>query len=463
MFRKGVTDSFGAAISGLSAANLTDTVVRRSKRMMLDTLGVGLLGTQTAVFHKALQYSMRYRALENSRVWGSPGLTLPPQYASFVNGIAVHSMDFDDTWHPATHPSGAVLPALLALSETMPVRPSGLELLLAFNVGIEVQGRLMRFSKEANNIPNRFHPPAVVGVMGSAAATAKLLGLNPGQCVEALAIAASSAGAPMANAATQTKPLHIGNATRRGLEASQLALLGLQGNGQILDVESGFGVFYPDYRPEELTVCAPFRWVLEDQDVAIKRFPAHLGMHWVADAAADVRAKILSMTPGTDLSRVKRVILRVPKSRYIDCPFPVTEHQARHSFQFNACSALLDGCVTVDSFSGRQMERKELRNLLLAVQVESPTDNPSNFDSMYCEVTVDTAEGESHTARCSTFYGHWRKPLSQADLVEKFKANASTTLPLEAVEGIVSIMDEIETMPDLSLLGLFLQMSNTTP
>lgn len=67
-------------------------------------------------------------------------------------------MDFDDTWHPATHPSGAVLPVLVALSEALPrsSKCSGLDLLLAFNVGIEVQGRLMHFSKEANNIPKRY-------------------------------------------------------------------------------------------------------------------------------------------------------------------------------------------------------------------------------------------------------------------------------------------------------------------
>jgi aconitate decarboxylase len=52
-----VTESFGAAISSLNAVHLTDTVIHRSKRMMLDTLGVGLLGTSTAVFSKALQYS----------------------------------------------------------------------------------------------------------------------------------------------------------------------------------------------------------------------------------------------------------------------------------------------------------------------------------------------------------------------------------------------------------------------
>lgn len=71
--------------------------------------------------------------------------------------MQTHSMDFDDTWHPATHPSGAVLPAVLALSDMMPAngKPSGLDFLLAFNVGIEIQGRLMRFSNEARNIPKR--------------------------------------------------------------------------------------------------------------------------------------------------------------------------------------------------------------------------------------------------------------------------------------------------------------------
>lgn len=76
-------------------------------------------------------------------------------------------MDFDDTWHPATHPSGAVLPSLIALSESLPAhhKKSGLDFLLAFNVGIEVQGRLMRFSNEASNIPKRYNNVSVFGVI----------------------------------------------------------------------------------------------------------------------------------------------------------------------------------------------------------------------------------------------------------------------------------------------------------
>uniref|UniRef100_A0AAY4BN13 Aconitate decarboxylase 1 n=1 Tax=Denticeps clupeoides TaxID=299321 RepID=A0AAY4BN13_9TELE len=455
-----VTGSFGAAICSLRSAHLTDAVVRRTKRMMLDTLGVGLLGTRTQVFNKLLQYSQRYSAQENSRVWGRPGVMLPPQYAAFVNGVAVHSMDFDDTWHPATHPSGAVLPALLALADTLPVRPTGEELLLAFSVGIEVQGRIMRFSKEALDIPKRFHPPAVVGVMGSAAATAKLLGLSPAQCAAALAVAASSAGAPMANAATQTKPLHAGNAARRGLEASQLASLGLEGNKEILDLESGFGIFYGDYSPKELADVSPsghYSWVLEDQDVAVKRFPAHLGMHWVAEAASAVRRKLLDSN--SYLSQVSRITVKVPPSKYVNCPFPGTEHQARHSFQFNCCTALLDGHVSIDSFSSGQMNRSTLKDLLSKVHVEHPQDNHASFDRMYGEVIVETAQGGKYGARCDTFYGHWRKPLSHEDLVKKFQSNASNVLTPEGIEGIVHTIDRLDATEDCTILGSYLQMN----
>uniref|UniRef100_A0A1A8EFX0 Cis-aconitate decarboxylase n=1 Tax=Nothobranchius kadleci TaxID=1051664 RepID=A0A1A8EFX0_NOTKA len=464
MLRKGITESFGAAIQALNAIHLTDGVITRSKRMMLDTLGVGLLGSRTAVFSKALKYSQVFTSEQRSSVWGRSDVILPPHYAAFVNGIAVHSMDFDDTWHPATHPSGAVLPALLALAETLPSQPSGLDLLLAFNVGIEVQGRLMRFSKEAYNIPERFHPPSVVGVMGSAAASAKLLGLSPAQCSHALAIAASSAGAPLANAATQTKPLHIGNAARRGLEAAQLAQIGVEGNPAILDMDSGLGVYYKDYSPSPLadSDSGAFRWILDAQDVAFKRIPAHLAMHWVVEAVLAARAKFLDRTGNFDLSQIQNITLRVPQSKYINCPLPTTEHQARHSFQFNACSALLDNKVTVASFSQAQINRPALRELLSKVQLETPEDNLPSFDRMYCEVEIKSAEGLSSLARCNTFYGHWRKPLSQKDLEEKFNLNASTVLCTEGVEGVIDVVGNMEKVTECSVLGSYLRMTSTS-
>ncbi|KAJ7404777.1 Cis-aconitate decarboxylase [Willisornis vidua] len=459
MWAKTVTGNFASVIHGLNANHLTDQVIQRSKRMILDTLGVGLLGTSTEVCHKVTQYSKIYSSDLSSTIWGHLDFRLPPLYAAFVNGVAVHSMDFDDTWHPATHPSGAVLPAVIALSEAFPrnKKISGLDLLLAFNVGIEVQGRLLRFSSEARNIPKRFHPPTVVGTMGSAAACAKLLALDQLGCKNALAIAASYAGAPLANAATQTKPLHIGNAAKHGLEAACLASWGLQGNKQILDMESGIGAFYTDYNPQTLPTLQSYPWLLDQQDVAIKCFPAHLGTHWVADAASSVRRKLVESSGNLlPLENIEKVILKVPKVEYVNRPSPASEHEARHSFQFVACSALLDGSMSVQSFTSEKIHRPALQELLRKTQLEHPPDNTPSFESLYCEVSVTLRDGNTIGDRCDTFYGHWRKPLKKEDLEKKFQSNALSVLPAEATEGIIQTVYNLEKVDDCSMLSTFL-------
>ncbi|XP_054829952.1 cis-aconitate decarboxylase [Eublepharis macularius] len=464
MWAKNITGNFANVIHGLKASHLTDVVLRRSKRMILDTLGVGLLGTRTDVFQKTIQYSKIYSSDTSSTVWAHPAIRLPPLYATFVNGVAVHSMDFDDTWHPTTHPSGAVLPALLAVSEALPEKQkvSGLDLLLAFNIGIEVQGRLMHFSNEASNVPKRFHPPSIVGTLGSAAAAAKLLGLDQFKGKEALAIAASYAGAPLANAATQTKPLHMGNAGRHGLEAAFLASSGLQANKLILDLESGFGAFYADYLPQPLPSLQSYTWLLDQQDVAIKSFPAHLGTHWMAEAALAVRKHLAKSGESLPSGRIKTIVLKVPDIQYVNRPFPASEHEARHSFQFAACTALLDGFISAESFQQQNISRPELSELLRKTNLEHSSDNQPSFKNLYCEVTIVLQDGGVLTERCDTFYGHWRKPLSKGDLVKKFQSNATTALSLEATESIVEIVDNLEKLEDCSVLTSLLQGDERT-
>uniref|UniRef100_A0A3B4X4N8 Immunoresponsive gene 1, like n=1 Tax=Seriola lalandi dorsalis TaxID=1841481 RepID=A0A3B4X4N8_SERLL len=371
-----VTASFGKFISEIKPQHLSSVVLHRSKRMVLDSIGVGVIGSTTDVFELALQHC------QVSSVYGRRGTRLSPTLAAFVNGVATHSMDFDDTWHPATHPSGAVLPAVLALSDMMPTnrKPSGLDFLLAFNVGLEIQGRLMRFSNEAHNIP------------------------------------------------------------KRGLEASPLVLDAVAG-------VAGFSAFYEDYVPQPLKSPSgdSHMFLLEEQDIGFKRFPAHLGMHWVADAAASVHKLLVGVGPGTiSPAQIQDIQLRVPKSKYINRPFPESEHEARHSFQFNACSALLDGEVTVQSFTPSAMSRPELLALLSRVHMEHPHDNPANFNCMYGEVQVTLAGGDTLKGRCDTFYGHWRNPLTNESLRKKFRNNAGTVLPSEKVERLIDVVDELD-------------------
>lgn len=299
--------------------------------------------------------------------------------------------------------------------------------------------------------------------MGSAAACARLLSLDHAQCSHALAIAASLSGAPMANAATQSKPLHIGNASRLGLEATLLASRGLEASPLILDAVdgvAGFSVFYEDYMPQPLESPNDdgHMFLLEKQDMGFKRFPAHLGMHWVADAAASIHKPLIGCGHSTvSLAQVQDILLRVPKSKYINRPFPESEHEARHSFQFNACSALLDGEVTVQSFTPAAMMRPDLLALLSRVRMEHPHDNLANFNHMYGEVQVTLASGDILKGRCNTFYGHWRNPLTSESLRKKFRSNAEVVLPSQKVERLADVVEELDTVEDCSALLSLLQ------
>ncbi|XP_068103702.1 cis-aconitate decarboxylase-like [Hyperolius riggenbachi] len=463
-----VTNSFASFIHGVRPGHLSDIVRHRSKRMILDNIGVGLIGSTTHVFDIVLKYcqDLHFSVVDNPAhcsVYGRKGVKLSPTLASYVNGVAAHSMDFDDTWHPATHPSGAVLPALLALTQMLSQsrQVTGEELLMAFNVGIEIQGRLMGFSSEAKKIPKKFHPPSVVGTMGSAAASAKLLSLDKDQCTHALAIAASLAGAPMANAATLAKPLHIGNATRLGLEAAILAARGMEANSLILDDVpgcAGFSAFYGNYQPKPLLLQGDsYEFLLEKQDIAFKSFPAHLGMHWIADAATSVRNRIIELYGSLDPSAIQSIVLRIPVSKYINRPYPNSEHEARHSFQFNACTALLDGEVNISSFHEDNIFRKELNVLLSKVVVEHPQDNEANFDKMYGEVALLLKNGDVMSGKCDTFYGHWRKPLSRESLLNKFLTNARHAIQEDQIQEVIRMVDSLETVTDGSQLPVLLQ------
>ena len=297
--------------------------------------------------------------------------------------------------------------------------------------------------------------------MGSAAACAKLLGLDADRSRHALAIAASFAGAPMANAGTKAKPLHAGNSARFGLEAALLADAGVNGNEDIMDIPSGFAAFFADYQPIAVDAAHEQRggWSLDIQDIAFKRIPAHLSMHWASDAASQVRRHLVTGEDQFLSEMIEEVIVDAPNSKYVNRPLPEDEHAARHSFQFNVCTTLMDGQVSINSFSDAMIQRPALRRLLKRTRVNTPEDNNPNFDRMYVRVGVVLKDGTTYTARCNTPYGHWRRPLTNEDLQKKFTSNAlAAGLGDGQVSRCIELLTNIEHVDRQTLPTLFAQL-----
>ena len=108
--------------------------------------------------------------------------------AAFVNGTAAHGEDFDDTFEGGPVHAGAVIvPAVLAASERFGLdRKAALE---GIAVGIELMCRLGLVAPKLVHKAG-FHPTAVFGAMGAAAAVGKALRLEKKQIVDALGIVA---------------------------------------------------------------------------------------------------------------------------------------------------------------------------------------------------------------------------------------------------------------------------------
>src|SRR5436190_9021094 len=149
--------------------------------------------------------------------------------AAFGNGTAAHGEDFDDTFEGGPVHAGAVIvPAVLAIGERY--RLDGKAALEGIVVGIELMCRLGLVAPKMVHKAG-FHPTAVFGAMGAAAAAGKALKLDQKQIVDALGIVGSMASGIIEYLAegTWTKRMHAGWAAQSGMRAAVLARAGSPG------------------------------------------------------------------------------------------------------------------------------------------------------------------------------------------------------------------------------------------
>ena len=175
-------------VVGLRFEELPREVVDRATWLILDNLGVQLLGA-------GLPNVQPVRALA-AALGGKPEATsvlggrLSAPQAAWLNGTLGHSAEFDDAHMAAWHTGSAVVPAALALAERE--GSSGRELLTAVVAGVQVRGILGSVAGRGM-LAAGWHGSKVLGVFGSAAAAGRLLGLNSSALAHAFGIAASDA------------------------------------------------------------------------------------------------------------------------------------------------------------------------------------------------------------------------------------------------------------------------------
>lgn len=384
--------------------------------LLIDGLAVAVAGSGEPGPQKVGSLARERGCRPAASVIGSDFAT-SPEIAARINGMAMHVLDFEPMWNPANHALSPILPALLALTETLEAAgspPQGARLQRALLKGIEAQGRLRLSSQQIEPRELTLHPPGLVGPVAAAIACADLLDLDVSATVAAIGIAGSRACGLMANIGSMTKALHCGDSAANGLEAALLASRGFTADVDALGSPRGFGVAYFGEKFDPAPLLAPLvvpRVITPGP--AWKLFPSQYATHFVITAALDCRAEI-----GAD-AQIAKVAITTPVMPYIDRPKPNSGLDGKFSLQYCVAVALLDGQVRFSSFSDQRRFSPDAVALLERTSLRQTPDIPGRFDAMHVDVTVTLANGSEVTRRCNGPLGSWSRPVPPAHIEGK--------------------------------------------
>jgi 2-methylcitrate dehydratase PrpD len=165
---------------------------------------------------------------------------LQPHDAAFVNSVLVHALLQDDVDLAIGHPACCVVPAALAAAAMTNAR--GDVIVAGVVAGYEAMWRVGgRGAFMIPTIARGFRGNTLLGAFGSAAATARILGLDAKATTSALGAAASFAAGLLKplNAGAMERPFQQAGNTQHGMIAAFLAADGLDGCASVLEGEGG--------------------------------------------------------------------------------------------------------------------------------------------------------------------------------------------------------------------------------
>ncbi len=338
--------------------------------------------------------------------------------AALLNGIASHTFDFDDT-HLKTiiHPAGPVAPAALALAEHLQL--DGRKLLDAIVLGIEVSCRVGN-AIYPDHYDRGWHITGSTGMLGSAAACSRLLGLDAARTQMALGIAASQPTGVREQFGTMTKPFHPGGAARVGLMSALMAQHGYTASKRALEAPRGLLQVFSDKTDwSEITEGLGHSW-----EIALntyKPFACGIVIHPSIDACVQLRN-----AHGLKAADIDRVTIRV-HSLVLELTgkkTPSTGLESKFSVYHSCAVGLLYGQAGEHEYIDEVVNRPEV--LALRARVEAIVDD--SIDEAAVDCTIRTTDGRELKLFVEHAIGSVENPMSDAQLRAKFVGQSEPVL-----------------------------------
>jgi len=452
----GATEKVAQFVVDTAYKNIPREVVDKAKRSALDCLAASLAGITEPVSQTVTGYVTKLGGPAQASVYGA-GVKVAVADAALANGSIAHALDYDDCGVKIGHPSVLVLPALLSLAEH--IGASGEDLLAAYIVGLEVEGKLALHA-DFKLMQARLNHQTWYGSIGAASACAKLLKLDVAKTRMALGLAGNSACGLSANHRSMAGAMAAGHACRNGFTAALMAQAGITANADIIEGKNGFYdtlVGPGHYDAERMADGLGKPFYIESPGISLKMYPSCYHTHRALDGVFQLLNEhrlndedIAAVDVGTS-ERALRVLAFSE---------PATAYQAKFSMPHCIAAAVVDHAVTLETFTDRKLNDRNIVAARKKIQLSFPNvpiwpglaDVGPDTEFVGNPVTIKTNDGRSLSARVDIPRGDASLPLTDDELLEKYQDCARGQLRQDDIERSASLVRGLEKLGDVGVL-----------
>lgn len=439
----------------ISYESLPVELVHKAKGLLIDALGCGIGGYASEPGKIARRVAERIHQCDMSATVIGSGKKTTPELAAFANGSMIRYLDYNDGFFSkgGGHPSDNFAP-VLSCGEAM--RAGGKDFLVASILAYEV---FCRLQDQLSLIPKGFDY-AVNGIISCAMGSSKILGLTPEQMIQAINLAIApniSLSQTRRGKVSMWKGCALANAARNAVFAALLAKEGMTGPSPIF--EGRYGLFNTVTGPFQLEKFGGNGSAFRMMSATIKRYPCGQYSQTAIDAAIKLRLKISSVDEIDEIhigtcTRAKDAMASDDQKWH-----PTTRETADHSLPYVVGVALIHGGVEVGHFTGDYLRNPKLLKFIKKIRVEETEECNALFpDASASRVEIVTRSGEKFSELVQYHRGHYRNPLTDEEIEQKFRSLAEGFLTSKQMNALLQLLWNLEDVDDVGKIMQLLKI-----
>ncbi len=434
----------------LTYDQIPEPALKEAKRFMLDSVGCALAALDHEDMQQAYEFIQMLGGHEQGTIIGH-GTQTNMGNATLMNALLIRAMDYNDIYwkQDPSHPSD-IIPAALTPAECKGL--NGKDLLVGILIAYELEMRLCLTAFPGVREVGWHHASLTQFV--SPLVAARMLGLTEDQAVAACGISGSShftLGGVVAGHLTNMKNTADPMATEAGVRAAMLASTGYSGPVELFEGKEGVFevVGNVEWKTEEMVKGLGRDFLITE--CGYKAFPTEALTHQPITAVMDAMSE-----NNVDPHKVTEVRIETT-SRGADILSdpskyePRTKETADHSLPYCIAVAVTKGNVLPSDFTDEAIKDPFVWETLPKIVVVA---NPE-IDAMFpgvkrAIVTITTEDGSSYTKQADHAKGRAENPLTDAELIDKFTANASHAMSDERMKQVVEATFALESSANVA-------------